>query len=125
VQKRPENGRALTQKQAQFVDAYVRNGGKRTEAAIQAGYSPRYARMQAYELLKQSRIMNAITERAYLAGIGSAPHALETLRQLLNAKSDKIVLKASKAILDRCGIRANASTVRQSPGNVRVAIDLS
>ena len=29
---------ALTQKQGVFVEAYVRNGGRGTETAIQAGY---------------------------------------------------------------------------------------
>jgi phage terminase small subunit len=51
---------ALTAKQRAFVEAYA---GNATEAAIAAGYSPRWAGSNADKLLKNTKIQQAIKER--------------------------------------------------------------
>ena len=122
--RQPENA-PLTQKQGAFVDAYVRSGGRRTEAAIEAGYSPRYARMQAYELLKHPGIVRAIVEQARLEVVRSGPIATTTLRELIEARSEALALKACKAVLDGAGLKAGTSVTAQMVGNVRVNVDLS
>lgn len=60
---------ALTDKQALFVRAMVRNGGNQTEAAREAGYGDPGAR--AWELMRLPHVLAALraeTERQVLAG---------------------------------------------------------
>ncbi len=56
-----KDGRALTPKQAEFVEQYIidLNG---TQAAIRAGYSPRTANEQAARLLTKVSVRSALTE---------------------------------------------------------------
>lgn len=115
----------LTQKQGAFVEAYVRSGGRRTEAAIEAGYSPRHARMQAYELLKHPGVLRAIIEQTTLEVVRSGSMASATLRKLMGARSEAVALKACKAVLDGAGCIAATPVIVQMVGNVRVNVDLS
>lgn len=46
-----------------FVEAYIANGGNATEAAIDAGYSPKTAGQQGSRLLKDVNVANAIQDR--------------------------------------------------------------
>lgn len=55
-----EGGRALTPKQAAFVDAYIGNGGKATAAARTAGYVE--AQVEAWRLLRNRAVLAAIHE---------------------------------------------------------------
>ncbi len=60
--------RALTTKQRAFVDEYLINGYNGTQAALTAGYSPNGADVQAFNLLRNTRI-HALIE-AHLADAG-------------------------------------------------------
>jgi phage terminase small subunit len=52
----------LKAKQKKFADYYIASGNA-TEAAIKAGYSPKYAGQNADKLLKNTNIMEYIKER--------------------------------------------------------------
>ena len=62
------NERALTTKQRAFVDEYLINGYNGTQAALKAGYSPNGADVQAFNLLRNTKI-HALIE-AHLADAG-------------------------------------------------------
>lgn len=54
----------LNGKQKAFVEAYLRNGGNATQAALAAGYSEKTAYAQGCRLLKHVEIKNRLAKRA-------------------------------------------------------------
>lgn len=54
---------AAEARRRRFVEAYITNGGNATEAAVEAGYSPRSAGQQGSRLLKDVKISAAIQAR--------------------------------------------------------------
>ena len=97
----------LTVKQSAFVRAYARNGGKKTQSALEAGYGEAGARNRARELLERADIQEALhTECLTLCG-ELAPMAIGTLRYLAtNATSENIRYQASKDLADRSGVKS-------------------
>lgn len=55
-------GRPLTALMARFVSAYVSNGSKGSDAAIEAGYAPGSAAVTAYRLVRLRHVQVAIRE---------------------------------------------------------------
>jgi phage terminase small subunit len=121
---KPTTGELSTM-QAAFVEAFVTNGGDKEDAAIQAGYSPNTARTQAYALLRNPKIMQAVLERTGIEIIANAPRARATLTRLLNAKSDYVALEAAKDLLDRAGFKPSEKVDHRLSGEISVNIDLS
>ena len=75
----------LTNKQKQFVDAYVNNGGNGVEAIRAAGYNCRNdnsARVQASENLKKPNILLAIERSGYVDSKIVDTRAIEQGRRL-------------------------------------------
>lgn len=67
VQQRVKLGtsiEAAAQRRAEFVEAFVANGGNATKAAIAAGYSEKTARQQGARLLSDVAISGAIAKRS-------------------------------------------------------------
>lgn len=116
--------RELTDMQAAFVEAFVSNGGHKEEAAIEAGYSPATARMQACELLRKPHVMQAVIERTGIELIASAPRARMTLAKLLEAKSEYVQLEAAKDLLDRAGFKPTEKHDHRIAGDISIHIDL-
>ena len=58
----PRDARGLTPKQARFVEEYLLDLNA-TQAAIRAGYSPKWANRQAHNLIDDSRLAAAIAEK--------------------------------------------------------------
>jgi len=124
--KLPEQADKLTEKQNAFVDAYVANGGRGTQAARDAGYADKSAHVEANRLLKNPLILQEIYRRTVMELGASAPQALATVRELaVSAKSDYVRLEASKDILDRAGLKAPDRVDQRLDGELRVVIDLS
>jgi terminase small subunit-like protein len=61
-------GKALTQKEAQFVTG-VAQGKTQTQAALEAGYSPQTAQKVAYQILRRPSVCSAFTEAVERTGI--------------------------------------------------------
>lgn len=99
--------RPLSARQQRFVDHYLTNGGKQTEAARAAGYSERSASVIASRELRNPLIQQAIA-RETLKAIGlSAVPALHRIASLVSdAKSDYVKLEAAKDLLNRAGFAA-------------------
>lgn len=114
----------LTTKQAAFVSALVRNGGDREQAAIDAGYSPRSARTQAYQLLAIPHVVAAIVEQTGMELAAAVPRASATLIKLLEGKSEYVRLEAANSLLDRVGMKAPERHDHRVSGDITVNIDL-
>lgn len=54
---------AAEERRAQFVEAYISNGGNATDAAIQAGYSAKTADQQGSRLLKDVKVAAMLESR--------------------------------------------------------------
>lgn len=80
--------RELTPKQKKFVDNYV-NSGNASEAAREAGYSPKTAAHTGYENLQKPQIQAEIRARMDEAGI-TEPELLKTLKEGLGATQVKV-----------------------------------
>jgi phage terminase small subunit len=111
--------------QAAFVDAFVSNGGHKTEAAIEAGYSKDTARSQAYELLAKPHVIQAIMARTMNELVMQSPVAVQRLHDLLSAKSEYVRLQAAQDVLNRVGLKAPDRVDHRVHGDVTVNIDLS
>lgn len=109
----------LTQKQQEFVRAYVENSGNGTQAAIRAGYAPDSAHVAASNLLKNPKVQEALKKlRAELeqsirdAFISDALVARRVLVKILNdpnaSNRDKLV--AARDVLDRAGFKPTDKT---------------
>lgn len=97
----------LTEKQEQFVLAYVANGGKRQAAAKAAGYAQASAHVEANRLLQKPDIIQAVVRAAQMALGALAPEAVATIAKLsVRAKSEHVKLAASQDVLDRLGMSA-------------------
>lgn len=121
----PETAAKLTDMQEAFVLALVTNGGDKTQAAIEAGYSPETARVQAYQLMRVPHVMQAVLEATMGQFISDAPMAQATLHKLLNAKSEYVQLEAAKDLLDRAGLKPTQKHDHRVAGDISVSIDLS
>ena len=99
-----ENG--LTPMQSRFVDCLVSNGGKKTQAAKDAGYSERTARTRAYELFRNENVQAVIAKRSDAQIKSHIPLAIGVIKDLaLYSKSDSVRLQAAQDILNRAGMR--------------------
>ena len=124
--KLPVQADQLTEKQNAFIDAYVANGGRGTQAAKDAGYAEKSAHVEAHRLLKNPLILQEVYRRTVMELGAAAPQALKTVRELAqNAKSDYVRLEASKDLLDRAGFKAPERIDQRLDGELRVTIDLS
>ena len=97
----------LTKKQADFARAFVANGGKRSDAAITAGYAVPTARIEAHRLLHSPAIVDAIrkeAERALQTSVAVAQAILIDLAE--HATSEAVRFQAAQALLDRGGLNA-------------------
>ena len=54
---------SLNPKQKAFADAYIKNGGNATQAAIQAGYSERSARPNGSRMLTNADVLAYIAQQ--------------------------------------------------------------
>jgi len=102
----PKNEHGLTALQEAFCSAFVSNGGKKTAAAITAGYKESGARTRAYELLQRTEVLERIRglTRKMLSSLGV--QALNTLAVLMDeAQSESVRFQAAQSLTDRAGYK--------------------
>ena len=100
-------------KEERFCVEYVRNGGKKRDAAISAGSSAVSAPNDAYRMLQKPHILSKIEEltRAKMASLG--PGLLVNMVRLAeSANSEKVRFDALSSLLDRAGYNAIVTTVK-------------
>lgn len=111
MRKQTGTGDPLSDRQRNFVRAFVRNGANGTQAAITAGYSERGAGVTAHRLLRTPAVLAFLreeTERVLNAGIAIGADVLVKLATA--AKSESVRLQAATALLDRGGLPLKALT---------------
>lgn len=108
--------RGPTRQQKEFVDIYLKNRKKnQTQAAVDAGYSPKSASSQAYQLLqnpivqeyleKREKQMEKELKREFFF---DAVDARRVLAEVVNNPDSKDAdrINAAKDLLDRAGYKA-------------------
>ena len=117
---------ALTELQDRFIDAYVTNGGRIEQAAIDAGYSEVSARTLGSRLLKDDKVLAEIYRRTVGRVAVTAPKALQIVETLAqSSRSDKVRLEAAMDLLNRAGLKAPERIDHRVGGEIHVQIDLS
>ena len=94
--------RILTKQQILFIENFTGQcGGNSKKSAELAGYSPRTAKQQGYQLKKQLSLEIEEKNRQLLNG--AVPLAIKTLRDLIedNKTAGSVKLGAVNSILDR------------------------
>lgn len=123
--QKPNAPYVLTDKQSKFVDNMLANGGSRTQSAIDAGYSPKSAHVEASRLCKNTAVLQALYDRSLQSLSVDAIKALHTVSSLSSdAKSEYVRLEASKDIMDRAGLRSEDTTNTSVGNDIVVKIDL-
>lgn len=98
--KTPERGLVLSLGKQAFIEAYIRNGGDSTGAAIEAGYSKNSAQQQGWNLRRELEPL--IYEALKSTPIRFAPQNIKIIQELANtAKSETVRLAASQDMLNR------------------------
>lgn len=120
----PEHLEGLTSLQQAFVCKYVLLAGKAGKAARAAGFAESSADAIASRMLRNPKILHAISEEARYRLGALQPVALRAMEKLVRgAKSEHVRFEASRDILDRGDLvgarRASIGTA------VLVNIDLS
>lgn len=118
--------RSLSPRQQRFVQEFATNGGSQRHAAIVAGYAPTAADDTATRLVRNPLIQQAILkELAGVIGLSAVP-ALATVRKLaIQARSEYVMLEASKDLLDRAGFSRQISDTHRGDQNLNVSINLA
>lgn len=108
--------RGPTRQQKEFVDIYLKNRKKnQTQAAINAGYSPKSASSLAYQLLQNPIVLEYLEKREKQLEkelkrefFFDAIDAREVLSEIVNNPEAKDVdrINAAKDLLDRAGYKA-------------------
>jgi len=115
--------RTLTPKQEAFAQAYVANGGKKQQSAIDAGYANESAAVEAHRLLTKTHVLDRIHELTHSAFSALAPTLMDRLVRLATgARSEKVQFDALKDLLDRSGHRPVERVLNmsaQSPSDVK------
>lgn len=105
----------LTEQRKQFVEEYIKLHCKNaTQAAINAGYSPKSASSQASDILKNSEVLEYLRERkSRLASelrqefVFGASEAYQVMLKILKNPNSRDVdrISVAKDFLDRAGFR--------------------
>lgn len=123
---KPHTDYVLTDKQSKFVDNMLASNCSRTQSAIDAGYSPKSAHVEASRLCRNSNVLQALYDRTISTLSVDAVRALATVSSLSqDAKSEYVKLEASKDIMDRAGLRVVEEETSKLGSDITVKIDLS
>ena len=115
----------LTTRQSNFIDNLLAGGVSAKQCAIDAGYSERSAKVEASRLLKNSKVLHHLHQRAKKVLGVRAITALQTVSNRSQyANSEYVRLEASKDLLDRAGLREEQNQTLGT-NNIQVNIDLT
>ena len=122
----------ITGQQKAFIDEYIKFGRRnQTQAAINAGYSPKSAESQASQLLKNPKVSayleereNDITQAIKREFIFDALEAKKVMAQLMNDDEvpDNVRLSAAKDFLDRAGFKPVEKQEVDSKGELGIKV---
>ena len=109
-----------------FIDNLFIPGTTQEQAAINAGYAKRSAKVQASRILKVSAVQEYLNTCVQEAIQSNSIRALNTVASLSDsANSSYVRLQAAQDILDRAGHKPVAKSAVAIKGDMTVHIDLS
>ena len=122
----------ITGQQKSFIDEYIKFGRRnQTQAAINAGYSPKSAESQASQLLKNPKVSayleereNDITQAIKREFIFDALEAKKVMAQLMNDDDvpENVRLSAAKDFLDRAGFKPIEKQEVENSGDIGIKV---
>ena len=92
----------LTQKQYDFVNNYIKNGFNAVQAALDAGYSPKYAEAQSYNLVNHPAISKRLSEAYQVAEKvtdATFQWKIEKLMQIIRAFEKSPLAQDAKVVI--------------------------
>jgi hypothetical protein len=101
---RPQTERALTPREAVFVDRFLALGGQRgagKKAAQLAGYPASWAAYASHRMLRRSRVIKALETESKRLVRALGPQAIAVIREILSDREHKDRLKAARTVLER------------------------
>lgn len=111
----------LTRFQSDVIDGLIRHQGDFRKAAKAAGSKAKDPVQAVWSVLSVPHARVELLERAQVSLQASLfPKALETLSQLLSAKSENVRLQAAKDVLDRVGFKSPDRSEVTVRGGVRI-----
>lgn len=126
--------REATRQQKLFVDEYLRlRKSNATQAAINAGYSPKTASSQASQLLNNSKVLKYLEERERAIAqelqeefIFDAIEARKVLYEIMKDPEarDMDRINAAKDFLDRAGFKPTEKMVLNADVGVQIIDDI-
>lgn len=124
IEKRDTASSGLTEKQQLFVERFAETG-QRQQSAIDAGYAPEGAAVEAWRLLRLPHVQQELQQQVRERFVHHAPQALGTIVELArSAKSGMVRLMAAQDLLDRAGFKPVEKTMHAVAGELTVKIDL-
>ena len=122
----------ITGQQKSFIDEYIKFGRRnQTQAAINAGYSPKSAESQASQLLKNPKVSayleereNDISQAIKREFIFDALEAKKVMAQLMNDDDvpENVRLSAAKDFLDRAGFKPIEKQEVENSGGIGIKV---
>ena len=122
----------ITGQQKSFIDEYIKFGRRnQTQAAINAGYSPKSAESQASQLLKNPKVSayleereNDISQAIKREFIFDALEAKKVMAQLMNDDDvpENVRLSAAKDFLDRAGFKPIEKQEVENSGDIGIKV---
>jgi len=114
--------RPLTDKALRFIEHIVSTGCSGAEAAVAVGYAEGSSRTQAYRLLNDQRVLDAMHQATKRKLAVSGVRAAEKMLSLaVGARSERVQMEASKDLLDRGGYGVSNEA---SVTGISISIDL-
>jgi len=117
----------LTKKQMALVDTIVATGCSITEASSKSGYAEGEAgRVTASKTLRLPHVQEYMQQKIRESiGLNATIASRKVLDLAQSAKSEYVMLEASKDILDRAGYKPTEKSMTLVQGNINVSIDLT
>lgn len=111
-------GSALSGMERIFAHQFVANGGKGTEAALAAGYSPTNASVAASRCLTRKRVADEIGRLCRTFIHSALPIAIQALLEIASDKNAKASdrIKAANSLLERGGLATEKGGVHVNVG---------
>jgi phage terminase small subunit len=114
--------RPLTDRALRFIEHIVSTGCSGAEAAVAVGYAEGSSRTQAYRLLNDQRVLDAMHQATKRKLAVSGVRAAEKMLSLATgARSERVQMEASKDLLDRGGYGVSNEA---SVTGISISIDL-
>lgn len=104
-----------------FVSHLLSNGGKRTKAALAAGYAEKSAAVAASRLMRNPKVLSLLKDETTMMLAALAPAAVVRMGKLINNRSGYVALETARDILTRNSI----GVLKEAPKTQPLVININ